>query len=203
MTDVLDEAIGAVRFANGQTGNVHFVATIMKAVARGELIRATPEALAASPEVQALMQPDADLLLDAYRALLVLHRVLDKAGLTRGAETAENIADRIVAAHPEIPARSAIRALAPEDAIAEVARIRQNAEATNGVWQANLRLSAEVARLRDRDRVLVEAVNLAEGAFRNILELDLVPERHRQAALDLADQMKTAALAQPSTEGGE
>ena len=110
MTDVLDEAIGAVRFANGQTGNVHFVATIMKAVARGELIRATPEALAASPEVQALMQPDADLLLDAYRALLVLHRVLDKAGLTRGAETAENIADRIVAAHPEIPARSAIRA---------------------------------------------------------------------------------------------
>jgi len=110
MTDMLDEAIGAVRFANGQTGNVHFVATIMKAVARGELIRATPEALAASPEVQALMQPDADLLLDAYRALLVLHRVLDKAGLTRGAETAENIADRIVAAHPEIPARSAIRA---------------------------------------------------------------------------------------------
>ena len=73
-------------------------------------ILATPEALAASPEVQALMQPDADLLLDAYRALLVLHRVLDKAGLTRGAETAENIADRIVAAHPEIPARSAIRA---------------------------------------------------------------------------------------------
>lgn len=214
MTDVLDEAIGAVRFANGQTGNVHFVATIMKAVARGELIRATPEALAASPEVQALMQPDADLLLDAYRALLVLHRVLDKAGLTRGAETAENIADRIVAAHPEIPARSAIRALAPEDAIAEVARLRAELDAALSRRNESERVlvgmtlelevfTAEVARLRDRDRVLVEAVNLAEGAFRNILELDLVPERHRQAALDLADQMKTAALAQPSTEGGE
>jgi len=55
MTDMLDEAIGAVRFANGQTGNVHFVATIMKAVARGELIRAAPAAVAAAPEVQKLV----------------------------------------------------------------------------------------------------------------------------------------------------
>jgi len=64
MTDMLDEAIGAVRFANGQTGNVHFVATIMKAVARGELIRATPEALAAAPEVQKLVAEAEALVLE-------------------------------------------------------------------------------------------------------------------------------------------
>jgi predicted RNA-binding protein with PUA domain len=39
--DELDEAISAVKFARGQTGNVHFVAAIMKAVARGELVRRT------------------------------------------------------------------------------------------------------------------------------------------------------------------
>lgn len=82
------------------------------AIKRGHLMVASPAALAKSDTVRALVKADADLLLDAYKALLVLHRVLDKAGLNVGAETASNIADRIVAAHPEIPARSALRTAA-------------------------------------------------------------------------------------------
>lgn len=77
MTDMLDEAIGAVRFANGQTGNVHFVATIMKAVARGELIRATPEALAADPAVMALVaEAEARAAREAYRKACVAVQIV-------------------------------------------------------------------------------------------------------------------------------
>ena len=59
-------------------------------------------------KVQALVE-DSRLLLDAYKAVLVLHRVMDKHGLTAGASAAENIADRIVAAHPEFPGLCAFR----------------------------------------------------------------------------------------------
>lgn len=64
-----------------------------------------------SPDVAALVD-DAGLLLDAYKAVLVLHRVMEKHGLTAGASAAENIADRIVAAHPEFPGLSALRGAA-------------------------------------------------------------------------------------------
>ncbi len=57
----------------------------------------------------ARLAEDASLLLDAYKALLVLHRVMDKHGLAAGALAAENMAGRIVAAHPEIPSLCAIR----------------------------------------------------------------------------------------------
>lgn len=50
------EAINAVKFANGQTGNVHFIAAIMKAVAKDVLILDTPEALAASATAQAMIR---------------------------------------------------------------------------------------------------------------------------------------------------
>jgi hypothetical protein len=60
--------------------------------------------------LRAQVATDADILLDAYKALLVLHRVCDKAGLFAGAEAANSIADRIVAAHPETPGRTALRA---------------------------------------------------------------------------------------------
>lgn len=66
---------------------------------------ATLRALSASVEV------GADLLLDAYQALLVLHRLLDKIGLHAGVKTANDLADRIVAAHPEFPGRAANRAI--------------------------------------------------------------------------------------------
>lgn len=65
-------------------------------------------ALSASVEV------DADLLLDAYQALLVLHRLLDKIGLHAGVKTANDLADRIVAAHPEFPRRAALATPAPD-----------------------------------------------------------------------------------------
>lgn len=55
---------------------------------------------------------DWNLLLDAYKGLLVLHRILDKAGLAAGADATNSLADRIVSAHPEMPALAALRALA-------------------------------------------------------------------------------------------
>ena len=105
----------------------------------------------------------------------------------------------------DLPAQiaSAIRALAPEDAIAEVARIRQNAEATNGVWQANLRLIAE------RDRLAAElaaaiareaGLRAALGDMVDLFSADNVLRKgtHLNATLKLA----RIAIAQPSTEGG-
>lgn len=56
----------------------------------------------------ALAVPEVELLLDAYKGLLVLHRLLDRAGLTAGVKATDAIADRIVAAHPEFPARTTI-----------------------------------------------------------------------------------------------
>lgn len=56
----------------------------------------------------------------------------------------------------------AIRALAPDAGTAELARLRQNAEATNGVWQANLRLITE----RDRLTASLAQANLrAKNAY--------------------------------------
>lgn len=69
---------------------------------------------AANAALEAQVAADADLLLDAYKAVLVLHRTLDKLHLAAGAKTAENIADRIVAAHPEMPARASLRAALAE-----------------------------------------------------------------------------------------
>ena len=62
--------------------------------------------------VELLARADIELLFDAYKALLVLHRMLDKQGLTLGVKTAEDLADRIVKAHPEFPPRTALRAAA-------------------------------------------------------------------------------------------
>lgn len=53
--------------------------------------------------------PDTDLLFDAYKGLLILHRTTDRMGLALESATASRIADKIVAAHPEFPARTALR----------------------------------------------------------------------------------------------
>ena len=58
---------------------------------------------------------DADLLFDAYKAVLVLHRMLDKQGLEMGVKAANEIADRIIKAHPEFPGLTALRAIAEEE----------------------------------------------------------------------------------------
>ena len=60
-------------------------------------------------KVRALIDADTLLLLDAYRGLMILHRILDNAGLAAGVKATENIAGRIVAAHPEFPAITAMR----------------------------------------------------------------------------------------------
>lgn len=54
---------------------------------------------------------DADLLLSAYSAVIVLHRMLRRAGLARGIAVAQKIADEIGAAHPEFPGLTALRAI--------------------------------------------------------------------------------------------
>lgn len=69
-----------------------------------------------SPEVAALIaearREDAKLLLDAYKGgVLVLMRMLDKAGLVAGASAADQISKRIVDAHPEFPGMASLRAL--------------------------------------------------------------------------------------------
>ena len=66
--------------------------------------------LAALAAEKAKREADTDLLFDAYKGLLVLFRVLDKAGLTAGADTTNALANAIVAKHPEFPARTALRA---------------------------------------------------------------------------------------------
>ena len=80
-----------------------------------QYILATPEALASSPEVAAMIaearREDAKLLLDAYKGVLVLMRMLDKAGLVAGASAADQISKRIVDAHPEFPGMASLRAL--------------------------------------------------------------------------------------------
>ena len=65
-----------------------------------------------SPGVTAGAVQEADLLFDAYKGLLVLHRLLDKIGLAAGVKATNDLADRIVAAHPEFPARASLRAIA-------------------------------------------------------------------------------------------
>lgn len=52
-------------------------------------------------------EPVDTLLFDAYKALLVLHRMLDSVGLTLGIKAAEQIADRIVSANPDFLPRAA------------------------------------------------------------------------------------------------
>jgi len=71
-----------------------------------------------SPEVAALIaearREDAKLLLDAYKGVLVLMRILNKAGLVAGASAADQISKRIVDAHPEFPGMASLRALKEE-----------------------------------------------------------------------------------------
>lgn len=68
-----------------------------------------------SPEVAALIaearREGAKLLLDAYKGMLVLRRILYKAGLVEGGSAADQIAKRIVDAHPEFPGLASLRAL--------------------------------------------------------------------------------------------
>jgi len=74
-----------------------------------ELIVENARLTARAEAAEAMVDRDADLLLDAYKALLVLHRMLDKHGLTAGVEAANSLANRIVAAHPEMPGRAAMK----------------------------------------------------------------------------------------------
>lgn len=62
-----------------------------------------------SPAADAPPEAVDTLLFDAYKALLVLHRMMDSAGLTAGVDAAEQIADRIVSANPDFPPRTALR----------------------------------------------------------------------------------------------
>jgi len=59
--------------------------------------------------VKPLAEADTELLFDAYKGLLVLHRMLSEEGLTAGVNAASQIIGRMQAAHPEFPARAAIR----------------------------------------------------------------------------------------------
>ena len=87
---------------------------------------------------------------------------------------------------------------------AEVGRMRQNAKATNGVWQANLRLIAE----RDRLAAELAAANAREAGLREAIEVmrkRAMSTRGEQAYRELpAFILNTVrkALAQPSTDGG-
>ena len=69
---------------------------------------------AENASLKAREKVDANLLLAAYKGLLVLHRMLSKSGLSVGAETATYITDQIAAAHPEMPGLASLRA-APTD----------------------------------------------------------------------------------------
>lgn len=85
--------------------------------ARAELarVKAERDCLAAeNASLKAREKVDANLLLAAYKGLLVLHRMLSKSGLSVGAETATYITDQIAAAHPEMPGLASLRA-APTD----------------------------------------------------------------------------------------
>lgn len=88
--------------------NARFIAASRELV---PALRAERDALRA--EVDRL-RADTDLLVDAYLATLVLQRILDRVGLTIGASTASEIVDKIVAAHPDFPARSSLRTGEPK-----------------------------------------------------------------------------------------
>lgn len=80
-----------------------------------DTMRAERDTLAAeNASLKAREKVDANLLLAAYKGLLVLHRMLSKSGLSVGAETATYITDQIAAAHPEMPGLASLRA-APTD----------------------------------------------------------------------------------------
>lgn len=161
MTDMLDEAIGAVRFANGQTGNVHFVATIMKAVARGELIRATPAAIAASPEgsmllAEALLAQRAQI--EADHAALI--REAEARGMERAADVDWSVGRDIKNEGPDYLSewqrglvsgldafRSAIRALAPASGVAKLEKLRAERDADKAHVLRLLPLATERDRL--------------------------------------------------------
>lgn len=81
---------------------------------------------------------DADLLLDAYKGLLVLHRMLDKAGLVAGVRATNNITDRIVAAHPEFPGLAALRGTVTPQPV-------QPSTDAQAIREAALREAADVA----------------------------------------------------------
>lgn len=89
----------------------------------------TSQAIAAIPTRS---YDDVDLLFDAYKAILVLHKSLDTYGLTLGAQVARELADRIVKAHPEFPPRTALRAAVaasqPDPRGQQIARLVEAAE---------------------------------------------------------------------------
>lgn len=72
---------------------------------------------------------------------------------------------RLIAAAPDLA-----RARALLEARAENDRLRADAQAANGVWQANLRLQAELAAAQQREAELRDAATLAvsdiEAAFK-------------------------------------
>ena len=226
MTDMLDEAIGAVRFANGQTGNVHFVATIMKAVARGELIRATPGAIAASPEGSALLaeallaqreQFDAELAqarADAKAAVAVA--ITDAAGKLQDWEVRLSAVGKRDAAYYVDLSAALVRAIASEDAIAEVANLRAERDEWRAVSETLSEMSGNAEAERDRLAAELAAANAREAGLRQAvtkyqLALDS-RENGNTAGYRFQDEVQRildmpwrqgAALAQPSTEGGE
>lgn len=68
----------------------------------------------ADARVNAAVEAERELMLDAYKGMLVLHRMLDKVGLVKGVDAAASIADRIIKAHPEFVGLTAMRAGVPE-----------------------------------------------------------------------------------------
>lgn len=102
-----DLAIGYAKH-KGVPGALHDAARDIRALAPADGLAAENASLKAREKV------DANLLLAAYKGLLVLHRMLSKSGLSVGAETATYITDQIAAAHPEMPGLASLRA-APTD----------------------------------------------------------------------------------------
>ena len=196
------------------------IATSNLAAAAPELARALLAARADAKAAVAIVVEKAAEILDGYETI-------DDESAARGVRWQVDLPAQIA---------SAIRALAPEDAIAEVERLRAERDAALSRRNESERvlvgmtleleaLTAEVARLRDRERVLVEALINRDGgshdedckARRYANSDGLCNCGHDEVAAALAQPSATviavsapsskddhiAALAQPSTEGQE
>ena len=169
------------------------IATSNLAAAAPELARALLAARADAKAAVAIVVEKAAEILDGYETI-------DDESAARGVRWQVDLPAQIA---------SAIRALAPEDAIAEVARIRQNAEATNGVWQANLRLIAERDRLAAelaaaiaREAGLREALTRQGDNMAFVLNHMTMPDGYYGKFIHELEEDR-AALAQPAGMAGK
>lgn len=114
------------------------------------------EVIRALPAVQ--VGADAGLLLEAYKLVLMLHRMMDKHGLTDGVSALTSIADRIVAAHPEFPGLCALRGTAIADrAEAALAEAMKNRDAVIAARDMMGRLWAQEKDRADRAEAALAA----------------------------------------------